>query len=211
MKRKAPSKKVAQKSQKAKNNSTPVKYTTKSLNWLHDPMLVMQRVTADFTEENAKEVAACILEWSARDDAWNLHQFCDLMLMPRETFESRAERWPVLNCAYGIARGRLAERRERKATFKEYEADSSMIKPTLRYYDYDWQRKYQEDIALEDRRREEQREHDREQLEKRLKQAEDTSATLLKYFETHNIELPELDVKEVTDLSTRDTGTTEEV
>lgn len=204
MNKKAPSK-------KADNNNTPVKYSLNTGGWLQDIELVMQRIESPFTEENAKEVASCLLRWSIEENAYTFDQFCDVMGITSHSYQKRVKRSPILKAAHQIAKQRLGIRQRLKATFKESNVDGSMVRPTLRFYDSDWDTKYKEEVALEDRRRKEDKEHQIKMQELKSKQEEAAKNALLDFFKTQVVQIPELNDKKRDPISTRSRKNSTEV
>jgi len=89
--------------------------------------------------------AQAILEWSERDDAWDLLSFYNEAGLLKRTFEKWRTKYEILEDAVDLVKQRIGERRQRKATFKEYEVNLQMVTPTLRFYHPDWQKELDDD------------------------------------------------------------------
>lgn len=161
--------------EKTPHNSTTKKQASKKYNpellgnWLNDISLLMQRINRKFTEELAIEWANLILQWSEREDAWDFAQFCEIIGIPRPTFEDRIRKFECTKVAMAIAKQRLGERRQRKATFGK--ADPGMVRHTLHMYHQDWEKVMNKKIKLEDARRDKEHAHQKELKEMSLKEA----------------------------------------
>lgn len=154
------------------NNTTVDKKHTKYWTAISDVQLIMSRVKNGINSDQATELAQSYIEWAKQDEAWDIIQFCSAISIPRSTWYYWCNQHPELKQASEMVKDLIAERRQRKMTFKEYNVDSKVVMNTMRLYHHDWKETYDEDQA-----------HKKEQS---------AATELLEFFKGKSVELPDM-------------------
>lgn len=168
---------------KQPNNSISVNNGKKLPIWLNDLNSLLSWKQSGLTENDAELFAQSMLDWSVTDEAWDFLGFYNLIGVHSSTYDDWREKYPKLQEVYTFVKQRLAERRQRKATFKEHNANPGVVMFTMRKYHRDWQDCYEEDQA-----------HKKDQA----------TNVLEKYFEKYELQLPELNEQDKDSVSSRD-------
>lgn len=128
-------------------------------------------------------VAQKLFEWSKNEDALSFAQFCVEYGIPYDQFKVWVTRHEILKKTHTYVKDRIGARRENLAIYKEKNCNPSVLVGTMRVYNSDWRKVYDEDQV-----------HKKEQ---------NNLQWLVDHFEHNPMKLPELD-EEKRESSTKD-------
>lgn len=147
--------------------------------------------TAEVREELINWLYQRLKEWLKKDNYIVFEEFLDSIEMTNPHFYKYTSQSPKLKELHKYALQKIGIRRERMATLKENDWNPGIYALTMRHYSYPLQQIWLQDNAVTDRRRSEDRKHQKELAELRM-QENNAAADLLKYFMNKDIQLPEL-------------------
>lgn len=104
--------------------------------WLEDYMdlfsFKLKPVTQGFIDRLAHELN----EWSKQEDSLVLRDFYDSKDIPRDAFYRWIDKYPELQEAFKVAKGRISSRREKGGMTRKF--DPSFIINSMPMYDSEW-------------------------------------------------------------------------
>ena len=101
-----------------------------------------------FQEEGDREnwISQKLEEWSARETSINFFDFLDEYGVPESTYYEIVNREPGMFERHNRAKQRIGSRREKMAIYKYKECNEKSLHYTLRVYNEDWKKVYDEDM-----------------------------------------------------------------
>jgi len=177
------------------HNITSVKNWWKTAPNILTASFACHRLNDKWTEEDAMEFAEALWEWSKKDSSLFIEDFLAPIGLTRFSFLRRVEKFEVLQHVYPLVKERIGTRQRYLALVGRI--DAGMTKMHLRKYleDYRPSVMYEEEWKREDGQRKEDKQHQKEMIKLRAKEAEGMAGELLKYFENKQVELPKLDTR----------------
>lgn len=133
----APTAKTSKPSTKKTLNTTKDRdRDTKISPWLEDYLDLQSFRLKPITQASIERIANELIEWSAKEDSIVFRDFYDDKYIPENVYYSWLKKYPELQAAHTLAKGRIGSRREKGALMRKY--DGSLIVNSMPMYDNEW-------------------------------------------------------------------------